>query len=414
MLPLICVKEIKQLLKFVYFVRNLWVSYYWIWVLLNFFVGVYAIDIDLKQQKATVTGNVEAQTLLRKLQKSGKHAELVPQQTDHKEKKPAKTKNKEKQIDPQTKEAELSSQPDTSTHKNVESAGKNAVPKEPYVKIQDASDEVASKKSEKPSTGSAKPEEETGTASGDGLAVAEKQNSDETVKEPKSEGKKPVTDSAGKQQIPVAVEKQSTDSDNASASGVKSGGGPVDEASGSTGKKTKTKGQKSNNNTEGTPSIVAPAGPEFENHNVGPQVFSPTNDYAPRHPAYHYYPQQGPQFYAPPPAYVVSYNTAQPTANYTASYYAPAPPTSYAYTYSGPVREPPPSDVDTYPRQPLDSFEMFSDENPNGCFIMWCYYKILPRIFAYTGLYYLYKYKYYVDISIKMKKLGYNLESARC
>lgn len=329
---------------------------------------MYAIDIDLKQQKATVTGNVEAEALLRKLHKCGKHAELVPQQTDHKEKTSAKIKNKEKQINPQSKEAESTSQPDISTHKNVESNEKIAIPKEPSVKVQDASDEVVPKRSEKSSTGSAKPEEETGTASGDGPAVAEKEKRDETVKESKSEGKKPETDSVGKQQIPVAAEKKGADSDNASASGEKSGG-PVGEASGSTGKKKKKKGQKSNN-AEGTPSIAAPAGPEFENHNMGPQVFAPTNDSLPRHPAYNYYPQQGPQFYAPPPAYVVSYNTAQPTANYTASYYAPAPPTSYAYTYSGPVTEPPPSDVDTYPRQPLDSFEMFSDENPNGCFIM--------------------------------------------
>ncbi|KAH0726855.1 hypothetical protein KY285_002553 [Solanum tuberosum] len=333
--------------------------------------GVHTIDIDLKQQKATVTGNVEAEALLRKLHKSGKHAELVPQETDHKEKKSAKIKSKEKQINPQSKEAESTTQPDINTHKNVKSNEKIAIPKEPSVKIEDASDEAVLKKREKPSTGSAKPAEETGTASGDKPEVAEKENSDETVKESKSEGKKPVTDSAGKQQIPVAAEKKVTDSDDASASGEKNGGGPVGEASGSTGKKKKKKGQNSNN-VEGTPSIVAPAGPEFENHNMGPQVFAPTNDSPPRHPSYHYYPQQGPQFYAPPPAYVVSYNTAQPTANYTASYYAPAPPTSYAYTYAGPshVTEPPPSDVDTYPHQPLDSFEMFSDENPNGCFIM--------------------------------------------
>ncbi|KAJ8572870.1 hypothetical protein K7X08_009381 [Anisodus acutangulus] len=319
--------------------------------------GVYAIDIDLKQQKATVTGNVEAEALLRKLHKSGKHAELTPQQSDHKEKKSTKSKNKEKQIDPQSKEAATTSQPDTTINKEVKPTAKVVVPREPSGKIQDA-------KGEKPSTCSVKPEEETGTASGDGPAVAKgneggskKENSDETVKESKSEGKKPVTDSAGKQQIPVAA-----DSDNASASGEKSGGGPGGEASGNTGKKKKKKGQNSNN-AEGTPSIVAPAGPEFEHHDMGPQVSAPTKVNPPPH-------QQGPQFYAPPPAYVVSYNTAQPTSSYTASYYAPAPPTSYAYTYSGPVTEPPPSDVDTYPRQPLDSFEMFSDENPNGCFIM--------------------------------------------
>ncbi|CAN4108793.1 unnamed protein product [Withania somnifera] len=294
--------------------------------------AVHAIDIDLKQQKATVTGNVEAEALLRKLHKSGKHAELVPQPSDPKGKKPAKIKNKEKEIYPQSKEAAAStSQPYSTTHKDVKSVAK---PKEPSLKIQDSSVEKA-----KTSTVSAKQEEETHTVA--------RESTDETVKESKSEGKKPET---GKQQIPA--EKNSDD--NASASGEKSGG----EASGGTGKKKKKKGQ----NSKVTPSsIVGPTGPEFENHNMGPQVSAPTNDIPPRQLAY-------PQFYAPPPAYVVSYNTAQPTSNYMASYYAPAPPTLYAYTYSGPLTEPPPSD--TYPRQPLDSFEMFSDENANGCFIM--------------------------------------------
>ncbi|KAJ8529529.1 hypothetical protein K7X08_036364 [Anisodus acutangulus] len=330
--------------------------------------GVYAIDIDLKQQKATVTGNVEAEALLRKLQKSSKHAELVPQQSDHKEKKSSKAKNKEKQIDPQSKEAApTTSQPDTTTiNKEVKPKAKVVVPREPSGKIQDSSSE-APKKNEKPCTVSAKPEEETGTGSDDGPAMAKgSEGGDETVKESKSEGKKPVTDSTGKQQTPVAAEKKGADSDNATASGEKSGGGPGFEVNGTTAKKKKKKGQNSNN-TEGTPSVV-PAG--FEHHNMSPQVFAPTNVNPPHQQGCHYYPQQGPQFYAPPPAYVVSYNTAQPTSTYTASYYAPAPPTSYAYTYSGPVTEPPPSDVDTYPRQPLDSFEMFSDENPNGCFIM--------------------------------------------
>ncbi|XP_060219205.1 heavy metal-associated isoprenylated plant protein 35-like [Lycium barbarum] len=322
--------------------------------------GVYAIDIDLKQQRATVTGDVEAESLLRKLQKSGKHAELIPQQsTDHKEKKPSKPKNKDKQNGPQNKEAPTTSQSETSNHKDVKSTEKNVVPKEPSGKTQDASNEIP-RKSEQSSTGSTKPEEKTGTGSADEPAVSKDNvGGDETVKESKSEGKKPVTDSAGKQQIP---------SDNASASGEKSGGDPGDEANSTIGKKKKKKGQ--NSNTEGTPSIVVPAGPQFEHHDMGPQISAPANHSPPRHPGYHYYPQQGPQYYAPPPAYVVSYNTAQPTSNYTASYYAPTPPTSYAYTYSGPVTVPPPSDVDTYPRQPLDSFEMFSDENPNGCFIM--------------------------------------------
>ncbi|KAJ6816738.1 putative glycine-rich cell wall structural protein 1.0 [Iris pallida] len=41
--------------------------------------GVYKTTIDSQQQKVTVTGNVEPETLIKKLVKTGKHAELWPE-----------------------------------------------------------------------------------------------------------------------------------------------------------------------------------------------------------------------------------------------------------------------------------------------------------------------------------------------
>ncbi|KAG1326227.1 heavy metal-associated isoprenylated plant protein 36 [Cocos nucifera] len=41
--------------------------------------GVYKTTIDSQQQKVVVTGNVEAETLIKKLLKTGKHAELWPE-----------------------------------------------------------------------------------------------------------------------------------------------------------------------------------------------------------------------------------------------------------------------------------------------------------------------------------------------
>ncbi|PHT81156.1 hypothetical protein T459_14171 [Capsicum annuum] len=38
--------------------------------------GVYIVKIDADQSKVTVTGNVDPATLIKKLVKSGKHAEL--------------------------------------------------------------------------------------------------------------------------------------------------------------------------------------------------------------------------------------------------------------------------------------------------------------------------------------------------
>ncbi|CAA2996730.1 heavy metal-associated isoprenylated plant 36 [Olea europaea subsp. europaea] len=47
--------------------------------------GVYTTNIDMRQRKVTVTGNIDAQTLIKKLEKSGKHAELWPEKPAGKE-----------------------------------------------------------------------------------------------------------------------------------------------------------------------------------------------------------------------------------------------------------------------------------------------------------------------------------------
>lgn len=61
----------------------------------SFFAGVYTADIDARQNKVTVTGNVDAETLLKKLLRSGKHAELCPENFEkQKNKNPAKSKKK--------------------------------------------------------------------------------------------------------------------------------------------------------------------------------------------------------------------------------------------------------------------------------------------------------------------------------
>jgi len=71
--------------------------------------------------------------------------------------------------------------------------------------------------------------------------------------------------------------------------------------------------------------------------------------------------------------YATSYSRAHPVSSHVTSHYFSPPP--YAHTYvQHPVHdnetEPPPSDYDTYSSHQSDSFELFSDENPNGCSIM--------------------------------------------
>ncbi|KAL8530890.1 hypothetical protein ACS0TY_007788 [Phlomoides rotata] len=48
--------------------------------------GVYTIDIDSKQHKVTVTGNVDSGILIKKLTKSGKNADLWPENSESKKK----------------------------------------------------------------------------------------------------------------------------------------------------------------------------------------------------------------------------------------------------------------------------------------------------------------------------------------
>ncbi|XVF41886.1 hypothetical protein PTKIN_Ptkin01aG0316200 [Pterospermum kingtungense] len=61
--------------------------------------GVYEVSADLKQQKVAVKANlhVDVETLIKKLVKKGRHAELWPEKGEQKEKKKGKSKNKDKQ-----------------------------------------------------------------------------------------------------------------------------------------------------------------------------------------------------------------------------------------------------------------------------------------------------------------------------
>ncbi|GMI69408.1 hypothetical protein HRI_000610100 [Hibiscus trionum] len=62
--------------------------------------GVYETKIDSQQHKVTVTSSVDAETLIKKLTKLGKHVELWPEsKPEKKDKKPGKTNNNEKQKD---------------------------------------------------------------------------------------------------------------------------------------------------------------------------------------------------------------------------------------------------------------------------------------------------------------------------
>lgn len=322
--------------------------------------GVYTTNIDLRQQKVIVAGDVPAETLIRKLEKNGKHAELWPEsKAEQKEKKQGKAKNKEKQQQQQQKQGDQESSDEGNNHP----AEKETV-KEPSKSKENGNGGGGA--------GTSKNVENNGAVH---HVVKVNEAGGQVAKESKPDQVKQTVTFAAGSQSPVG-------GGGESEGGVeKSGGGGGGGSSG--GKKKKNKGQKGNNGNsnvvigEGEPSGVgsdAPAGtgsPIYGPHGPTHTPFpSPANYSPPRQHGYPYPQYPPPPHYYTPPAYAVSYNTAHARPSYSASYYAAPTPHSYAYMHPGTGSEIPPSDVDSYSSQPADSFEIFSDENPNACSIM--------------------------------------------
>ncbi|KAK9266309.1 hypothetical protein L1049_017774 [Liquidambar formosana] len=66
--------------------------------------GVYTTTIDSQQQKVTVTGNVDVQTLIKKLMKTGRRAEIWPENLGKKGRNSGKAKKKDTHNDPKSGE----------------------------------------------------------------------------------------------------------------------------------------------------------------------------------------------------------------------------------------------------------------------------------------------------------------------
>ncbi|GLT94900.1 hypothetical protein SLE2022_126120 [Rubroshorea leprosula] len=286
--------------------------------------GVYTTDIDLRQHKVTVIGNVDADTLIKKLVKAGRHAELWPEKADQKEKKQGKGKGKEKHC--------TESSSEDSAHGGGDE-GRETVKVELPVH-QDPQKSGA---------------ENGNSAAGGNVTKA--------------------NDGSGTSKVRVRFQEVKHEvGSQPPASETEGGAGKTGGSSG--GKKKKKKGHKGNStcNVEaGERSNDAPAGTRSLPGQGHVTVPSPANQIPP-HQHYHDHPSH---YYAPP-GYTVSYTTAYPSSSsYTASYYSPPQPYSCTYVHSDPMSEPPPYDYDTYPSsQPSDSFEIFSDENPNACSTM--------------------------------------------
>ncbi|PIN00326.1 Copper chaperone [Handroanthus impetiginosus] len=224
--------------------------------------GVYEINIDSKQHKVTVTGNIDAQTLIKKLVRAGKHAELWPEKAaGGKEKKHGKG--------------------------NESKSGEN----------------------------SEEEEEEKNNPAGNGTCNNKLMGGQTVTMETGQGGKK-------KKKKKKKGGKGNTNNNNNNA-GAGTNGAPAD-----TGVRIRKVGF-----TE----VVDQINPSLTSQNV------------------HHYPPS----HAPHQPYVVSYHAAHPMGTDAPGYYmAPSP-----YTFEE-------QDVYHIQRCSLDSFEILSDENPNGCYIM--------------------------------------------
>ncbi|CAN8244735.1 unnamed protein product [Cochlearia groenlandica] len=291
--------------------------------------GVYRVDIDMKQQKVTVTGIVTPDILLKKLLKSVKNADIIPELPDPVHEKP---------IDPKEK-----------SKKNTKN---------------DQKPEITNASTP---SGTAKPDSDKPAAagkcnSGDGGEASE------PVKEEKKEVVKEKDTVPAESPLPVESPSPATTTTEEEKK--------AEESSGNIGKKKKkkkavTRGSVANNPTDGPARtgslpLTTPITPEVDpdrpfTQNDGHHIV--TNNNLPRHDMYAY-----PLNYcAPQIMYGASYNVAQPPVSVDgSSYYSPATPNSYAYMHPGYQ----PYDQSHYPSRPSDSFELFSDENPNGCSVM--------------------------------------------
>ncbi|KAF9620975.1 hypothetical protein IFM89_015797 [Coptis chinensis] len=280
--------------------------------------GVYNVAIDSQQHKVTVTGNVDGDALVKKLVKTGKHAELWPEKAETKKDK--KGKNKETTNDSKSNEESR-----VEDHQKKETE---------HVEVNNNTNNPTTPKKKK----------ETSTPS----EISVKDNGNSQTEESKPDGKLTEYGSTNVGQGQTSVPENKESESNGSGKG---------------GKKRGKKGQKSNvpeggegsNDTVESNVSFTPNGPAILSFNLSP----------PRQHGYQY------PTYGPPPVYAVSYNTAYPSNS--ASYYAPAA-VSSPYTYMDPQSYGQPVDSfemhhQSYPPQ-SDSFEIFSDENANGCFIM--------------------------------------------
>ncbi|PKU68479.1 heavy metal-associated isoprenylated plant protein 36 [Dendrobium catenatum] len=256
--------------------------------------GVYKTTIDSQQQKVTVTGNVEADTLIKKLVKSGKHAELWP------EKKPA---------------------------------GQNA-----------------------PAGGGGKKNKKKGSGAAASPGKSDERDNSQSASDVENSSSAETAKSDGEPQNNSGNEtKKSTskvDSGATASPTEKPAGDEAEKPSPGSGSKKKGKNSQTN---------AAPGG-------GGGSVFEGKQGNQPQSQipvlSYHI-----PAYSTQPPAYVLSYSTAQPASSYGGAAYYPSAVHHSNYIFSGHQAPAGTHYIPAMPSAPLSS-DMFSEDNDNACTVM--------------------------------------------
>lgn len=293
--------------------------------------GVYKVTVDAAQHKVTVTGEVGADALLRRLHKAGKQAALWPSPAPVEAKKP--------------EEATPAALPVQAGESCAKDAADAKPPKEA---------EAKEKPPEKGDGKEKKPAKDQKADKGDAEA---KPNKDEASKDAEA-----ITE-------PKETKKGSPEPAKQDAAEEPSGGGKK-------GKKNKKNKPKEGGEGEEAP-VPAPAAPEKKPHQPQPPVPAPSP--GPERPPPAAFP-----YYAAQP--VLSYNVAHPSSS--VSYYAPTPgvpmhpmpppplppPLVVPYVYPPMVPVPaeflygPPGMRSSPPEESYNN--MFNEDNANSCSLM--------------------------------------------
>ena len=294
--------------------------------------GVYKVTVDAAQHKVIVTGNVEADALVRRLHKAGKQAVLWPSPS----------------LAPAPVEA-----------MKPEEAAPSALPV------------AAGESGGKPKEAKDKPPE---NGAGKEKKPAKDKGSDK--KADNGEAAKPNKDEASKdaEAIPEPKETKKCSPEPAKQDAAEEAG--AEEPGGGGGKKgKKNKKNKPKDGGEGEAPAPAPAAPEKKPHQPPVPAPSPGPE-RPPHSAFPYYAAQP----------MLSYNVAHPSSS--VSYHAPTPgvpmhpmppPPPQVVPYGYPPYYPPlvpvpaeflygPPGMRSSP--PQESYNMFNEDNANSCSLM--------------------------------------------